>query len=31
MDKDRVVGGVKITGAVKERLGRAIDDPHTTA
>ncbi len=32
MDKDRIAGGVKkVTGAIKEGVGRAAGDPATSA
>jgi uncharacterized protein YjbJ (UPF0337 family) len=32
MDKDRIIGGVKkATGAIKEGVGRATNDPATIA
>lgn len=32
MDKDRIIGGVKkVTGAIKEGMGRATNDPATIA
>jgi uncharacterized protein YjbJ (UPF0337 family) len=32
MDKDRIVGGAKkVTGAIKEGVGRATNDPKTIA